>query len=414
MQCAPDSSWVTAPSFPNEVQDHGSTLCDFYQFSWQSFLYLVSPAAVADSEGDRNFQIEAEFPDLQVSGDSCAAGSAGKALFVRTRKPSASTGEFVIPERINEAGSAAATIYDQNGNVVFYDIRFSKDLCTASTTGNLPDETVEIKTAWRVMKSTDDSSRYFTMTADIELDDGNLKEETLGMVGFHLARATPEHPEMVWATFEQVDNVPDCLNPAAAPSSHGWSFTSGTCASCLASSTTGTAGCATDCGSTLNDAAKCTASTTTDNCLTGTATNICRVYEDGTYTGDYEGQENIEDIESINSGMASILGDLSSSNDMSVWDNYRLVGAVWVSDITQPSGDPGAAAATTNQRGSMQLTNSTLETNDQGTLAPDGTQTNANNCFGCHAYTPNKTAEDNPTGRLSHIFDTIVSQRGGS
>src|SRR5687767_7967734 len=47
--CAADPSWFSAPSMPTEVKQSAgpgdSTFCDFYQFSWQAFAYLMAPSA---------------------------------------------------------------------------------------------------------------------------------------------------------------------------------------------------------------------------------------------------------------------------------------------------------------------------------------------------------------------------------
>ena len=56
--CSAESSWFTSPSMPSEVKTSDgpgdSSFCDFYQFSWQTFAYLM-----AESKNDPsviNFQ----------------------------------------------------------------------------------------------------------------------------------------------------------------------------------------------------------------------------------------------------------------------------------------------------------------------------------------------------------------------
>ena len=51
-ECKFDDTWITNPKFLDEVAESGedegkpdSNFCDFYRFSWQNFLYLVSPVA---------------------------------------------------------------------------------------------------------------------------------------------------------------------------------------------------------------------------------------------------------------------------------------------------------------------------------------------------------------------------------
>lgn len=386
--CAADKSWVTNPSMPTEIPGGGTDFCQFYQFGWQAFLYLVSPSG--DSEEDRNFEVWQDYPTLQATGtNSCATEPSGPQLFVRTLKADDEGETFVIPERIGQAGDEA-TIYDQNGNVVFYDVRFSRNLCTAPTTGDLPAGTVEMKTSWRQLQ-TDETAGYFTMQAVIQ--GVSTQPLTLGLVGFHLFVTTAQHPEGVWLTWEHDANDPDCLQPQSAPAG-GWSFTSAECAQCLATSTTGPLGCA-SCG--FNAA-------TQESSLTGTPTEICRVYRDGTAATDHEAAENFADVDSLNQqlvGPGGILTSLPADDPMAVWASYFNVGGLWVSDPTQP-------ATTSNQRGSIQLSNTTMETTFQGNFQATGSapvRTGAVNCFGCHNYTPGSTR----TTGLSHIIDDIAS-----
>lgn len=394
--CEASASWVSNPNPPSEIPGGGENFCQFYQFSWQWFLYLMSPSDA--DPGLRNFQVQANYPMLQVNGDSCGGTATKPVFFVRTIKDDdeADT-DFVIPERINQAGDQA-TIYDQNGNVVFYSIVFGRDLCTAPDSGDLPVDTTEIKMAWRIIDEADKAD-YVWMEADV-IPDNNTETaipETLGLVGYHLVRGTAQHPELVWATFEHKNNVPDCLALQSAPDA-GWSFLSASCADCLNSPDI-------DCFNACdyNAATKATS-------LTGTPSEICRVFADGTAPGDNKGEENVADVDALNAqlvGPGGILSTLSASDPMAVLANYFNVGALWVSDPSQP-------ASSANQRGSLQLANTTMETTFQGTLMLNGSGIQAStsgsvNCFACHQYTPGQTA----TTGLSHIFNDIVNQRGG-
>ncbi len=389
--CAADPAWINSPSLPTEIPGGGTDFCQFYQYAWQTFLYLVSPSA-GDS-GIRNFEVQQDYPTLLASGkDSCTGTAAGPQLFVRMLKDGDADGDFVIPERIGQAGGGD-TIYDQSGNVVFYDVRFDRGLCSAPMTGDLPAGTTELKSSWRVLDSSD--SGYFTMQAIIE----GVSEQpiTLGMVGFHLFRTTSQHPEGVWMTWEHGSNAPDCLQPQPTPAS-GWSFTSSQCAQCLAGSSTGPLACS-SCG--FNTAKP-------SSSLTGTPSEICRVYRDGTGPNDNKAAENLADVDSLNQQLVGPNGLLAKADpelNMGVWQNYFNVGGLWVSDPSQP-------ADSANQRGSLQLTNSTMETTFQGTFKATGSgvvRGGAVNCFGCHQYTPGQTA----TSGLSHIFDDIHGSSSG-
>lgn len=85
---------------------------------------------------------------------------------------------------------------------------------------------IEIKLAWKELLPGEDSSRFFTKELSAEVSeprgaDGQLakpREFKAGLVGMHIAMRTKSSPEWIWATFEQVDNVPDAEYPVAHPS----------------------------------------------------------------------------------------------------------------------------------------------------------------------------------------------------
>lgn len=376
--CSAQQSWVTSPNPPAEVPlGADADFCSFYQFSWQWFLELVSPSADA---GLRNFQVAEDYPILQASGtDSCAANAPNEVMFVRTEKPLDANSPFVLPERTGQAGGGD-TIFDQSGNVVFYDIRFSRNLCNVGaiqSSPNFPGGTTELKSAWRVITEAQKPS-YFWMEANI---DGVPGDELLGMIGFHVVIATPLHPEFIWATFEHRSNAPDCAAPQTPPAG-GWSFTSASCASQLPTQ-------APACD--FNQAAPSSG-------LTGTPSEICRVNHDGSNPTDHEGADNIAIIDSLNGQIQGFLAALPSDDPMSVWQNYMNVGAIWENDINQPSSN------ISNQRGSMRLANSVMETTFQNVNLQSSF---VSNCFGCHNYevTESNTA---PAAGLSHIFDDVM------
>lgn len=391
--CNANPGWVTNPMPPDEIPDGGENFCDFYQFSWQWFLYLMSPSA--DNPELRNFQVASDYPVLQIDRDSCANPSGQPMFFVRTVKVDNEEAEFVLPERIDQAGSKA-TIYDQNDNVVFYSVSFGRSLCDAPDSGNLPPDTTELKLAWKVITE-NEKADYLWIEADvIPSEEGQAPaNETLGLIGFHLVRGTVEHPELVWASFEHKNNAPNCINPDQAPG-NGWSFLSNSCQSCLQQPNSQ---CLESCQ--LNQAAN-------HKRLVGQATEICRIFPEGTAGGDHKGKENIADVTALNTqliGPDGILTTLPDDDPMAVVGNYFNIGALWVSDPNNP-------ATTDNQRGSLQLANPVMETTFQGSLTLDNGELEAStqgvlNCFGCHQYKPGDTA----TSGLSHIVDDIRQQQ---
>lgn len=387
--CNASADWVNNPqSTPNEIPGGGANLCQFHQFSWQWFLALMN---VADDS--RVFQSEQNYPLLQASGtNSCTATGVKTSIFVRTRKDDDNQNDdFVLPEDIKQAGSDAV-IYDQNGNVVYYEVRFSRNQCSLdpATAKMFPAGTTEIKVSYRVITAAD-KPNYVWINADINGDGTTGTEELLGMVGFHLVISTSLHPEFVWATFEHKSNVPECQT-TPDPNAK-WSFTSAQCAAQLPNSVNQQ-----QCN--FNNPA---APSPTPVLSGGTPTQICRVYHDATMTGDNQYQANITDIDMLNTqlvGPTGFITALPETNPLAVLKNYMLVGALWVTNPANP-------ATTDNQRGSIQLANSTMETTFQGAQPYTGTGNlqPAVNCFACHNYTPGNNIE------LSHTFKKITGQQ---
>jgi hypothetical protein len=118
---------------------------------------------------------------------------------------------------------------------------------------NLPDGSVELKLAWRVLETCDlpdskrpcakeDASRYLTVRGEVEFfspDDPSQPVKTfpatLGLVGMHIVHWTKQYPGAVWATFEHVDNAPDCATgpdgpiETPPPGFSGWAFYNAQC-----------------------------------------------------------------------------------------------------------------------------------------------------------------------------------------
>lgn len=378
--CLANPKWISSPNPPLEIGNGvpvgDETNCQFQQFAYQWFLALVQPSPTVS--GERVFETFRVYQPGQknqcntarVSGKAAAA----KALFVRTLKKDDASVEPVLPEDIKQATGEA--LYDQKGNVVFYNILYNDTECQATSAGFQPN-TIEIKTSWRIMNPRDPSlSSYYVMTAVIPSI--SPQPLTLAMVGFHLVTNTKNHPEFVWATFEHKSNAPDCTNPQAAPAT-GWSFLSSSCAQCL------TGQCPTQCSFNTGIESKS---------LTGTPNEVCRVYRDGTdpgsTTGGNDNDTNRANIDMLNTqlvGPAGFLTALPASNPLAVFKNYYMVGSLWT--------DGGVASTTPNaQRGSLELANLTMETFFQ--------QANQN-CFTCHGYNPQKPLD------VSHIVDGLIS-----
>lgn len=104
------------------------------------------------------------------------------------------------------------TYYEKAANVISYDFIREKKLYNTEGQSQygpvvFPFGAIEVKAAWRIMTDDDDQRRYYTMPA-VALENGGEKKETMGLVGLHIIIKTPNAPEWIWSTFEQIDNVP--------------------------------------------------------------------------------------------------------------------------------------------------------------------------------------------------------------
>ena len=376
--CPAAASWITAPNPPTEIGGTGvpvgsETNCQFYQFAYQWFFSMVQPAGTGD---ERKFETLNLFqPNLKsqcTANKLTGIANIGKVLFVRTTKPSANAFDPVLPQDIAQAGSNAP-LYDRDGNVVLYNVWYNELECQATAAGYKPN-TIEIKTSWRVLKTADPA--YYTLKATVQGYPTN--PVILGLVGFHLVINTQLHPEFVWATFEHVNNAPDCTKPQNQPAV-GWSFLSSDCTKCLQEN--GFNGCP-QCK--FNQQAS-----TPPFGLTGPPTQVCRYYRDGTdpepTTGGNNNDTNRFNIDTLNTQLAGLM---PTSGPMAVFKNYVLVGGLWTNGGV-------ASGGTDVQRGSLENANTTMETFLQSGA-------NKANCFSCHGYNPSTPLT------VSHIISDLL------
>jgi hypothetical protein len=236
--------------------------------------------------------------------------------------------------------------------------------------------------AWRVLNPTDIVSNFIHTTATIAGESYQL-----GLTGWHIVVAADNHPEFVWATVDHVNNAVSCADISSGKPAYD--FTSQACAQNKS-----------NCNN-LNTTLESTDITLPD----GTKPNdICQVFPYGTVQrSDITTADglNIALIKKLNNELQNTIfkaADLPAS--LTVWANYQFTGALWINDITQNS-------TSSNQRGSLELANTVMETSFQGTV---GQANSSVNCFGCHQYkgtsqTSNNNTENSAT--LSHIFDDI-------
>lgn len=218
--------------------------CDFYQWSWRMFLWLVSPEKQAGKYVFNSDMFFDMLPDGSLVQDNTKLARTSKLSSVEQ----AGFGKFAFMANKGELAP--------DGSILYYAIHVNdvyayfasgqknggplKNMTEFPTTEGAKDSIVsyaktkygadikdgnalamELKTSWiKIDTSSADAKNYITMTADVpkyeKVSDTELKWDgktyetaTVALVGFHVVGSTKDHPEMIWATFEHRNNTPD-------------------------------------------------------------------------------------------------------------------------------------------------------------------------------------------------------------
>jgi hypothetical protein len=256
---------------------------------------------------------------------------------------------------------------------------------------------VEVKTAWVEAGGLPKLSSYITINATVPTYNKSnrakwfpkgWKTVELALVGMHVVGSVVGNPEMIWSTFEHFGNAPNAAYSYISTSGQKttvpqdragpWLFAASNANApfnlqrqqyvkpdiCVISAMLGVCGTSGTIGP----------SNTLRSKAWGAASDIASSPDSNTQ------------IISFNS---SIL-DMMPRGD--VRNNYFMVGATWTNG--------GEAPNATNQRGTGQLSNTTMETFEQG---PDNTTSNgSSNCLLCH--TSNQTSVSHIFGQLKSLF----------
>jgi len=367
--CKADPKWITAPQQPNEIAETES-FCDFYQFSWQWFLAQVSPSTTNPDE--RVFERQRLFAKSMGKDQCNQEPQTGRQTAIDMAAP-----RFIKMDDFEDIQADTHALYDQNGNILLYNIWYSEQNCSATPKG-FDAGTLELKVSWTKLEEPDPT--YFM----VQTEEGDDQPILLGMVGFHMAIFTPHHPEMIWVTWEHKDNAPNC--DGSDVEEQDWLLASKEAAKCLAEN---------------KDTSKCSEyNFNVPEKFDGNPPHVskpnevCRMFPFGNEPGEaINGNDNAANLLAIQElneqliGKDGFLSKLDDKDPMKVWSNYEMVGGIWTKD-GQASGiapvphKGGEADPNSTQRGSLELTNITMETFQQGA------DSYVPNCFGCHNYVP--------------------------
>ncbi|MEI9993789.1 MAG: hypothetical protein WDM91_04280 [Rhizomicrobium sp.] len=411
--------------------------CDFHTFAWNQFIYLVQPT-----------------PDPQTPGQS-APRFLQMAPWYNLLKPnnpknppSAYPGGSTALEGAHlDQGQAGDDdhLLDVKGALVQYDIRFNAQMYNAILQANTytqagynaackpgpqPNQTcanpiwlpptaanpggqppapgaMEIKTAWRDFGSPANcpAAQFYC--------DGRF-----GLVGMHIVQKTQTHGEWIWASFEHVANDPDCLpqgdTPIAAQSPLGtsWSFFNPATAGqgVMTSQICEVSGTSPQCNANPKYylTQKLFIYKPVNICRTdylppgGASTVNCTTIPDGP-----------PESASNSGGNVACLNATFMPQMTGVWQNYKMIGSLWVRGTLAPTQDFRVQIFQTQQPGLPygepvgfpHLANTMMETWMQSGSTgydPFGDNATQAGCFNCHNLPSSSFGAD-----LSHFPDKL-------
>lgn len=392
---------------PDNANFDSSTICNFHEWSWQMFLWLTQ-----DWNGKPRF--------LSFASPYELIGIQTRDVLMPRMMKNNKAESF---DEFLQAGTDGIFV-DLNGNPVYYsqylddtfvgfmeknDLTNPEAVRAFDANTPFPIGSLELKASWRIVEDGEDMSKFFTMDGSvyglankggkIVIDQTNIRQVKLALVGFHIGGIVKGHPEMIWATFEQVDNAPNVpadFTPNTVISDEDFTFYhAGTPFS----------------GCNVNYAQSPLLKLDEATQKLSPITEACRMYEFGNSAkNDPRVQKSVETNDLNVSDMnKAVMPRLAAEGD--VWANYREVGAIWFrpTDALKPGMNLSTDFAPDGSQlliGSLKLSNATIETFTQ-------VQSTMNNCFRCHnteqvlppsaKYKPLKAMNLN----ISHAFQNI-------
>ena len=256
-------TWIQNASVPTDPA--GTADACFFNFAWQDFFAMVRP---------RNGQPFTTWPSDQdlfpESGDPKPWQAGDQVMETRLlRKALGLPADQVTADIVTEAAALTPAV-DQRGRWLHFSALADRQEyeyirccelyrggCYNSMGGvattphtpskiDLPTPSLELKLAWRLLETCDlpdspspctkeDPSRFLTVQGEVQPYSPTIDKAkaTLGLLGMHIVHKTPQNPNDLWATFEHIDNAPDCpaagAKPAPPAGFTGWQLYDAAC-----------------------------------------------------------------------------------------------------------------------------------------------------------------------------------------
>jgi hypothetical protein len=414
--CPAPKTWFphsqTPPPDPN-IFSASADDCDFYHWAWQEFLYVTQEAGGAPRflgyPSDADLLPTNPFARPLAMAQIRSRPAPMLKLRVRGAKPKGASAAEDIDSFIQASGPGGVLI-DEDGRPLFYSVNFNptfysfvesnryydyKVYTNADPNTVFPPGSLELKASWKIV--TDSSLPGFRTPAlvptlftnaqgQLEANSKKLRQVIVELVGLHVVGVVTNHPEFIWATFEQVANAPN-LPPGVSPTSDtpvsASNFT-------FYKANTPASQCNLPLTNFVLDSRSQTISP---------PTQVFRQYVAGGGS-----QDNLLAIATLNT---SVQNQMKASDPADPWNNYAVAGGVW---LLPGALHPNMTPSGTDLHGSTNVINATMETFAQEY------QGFPSSCFTCHNTT---SPFDQPTNypipalnmNLSHILTDIVTEQ---
>ncbi len=406
------TGWLNNSNLHQTVKDpdHDNfkfdTICEFNTWSWQMFMWLTQDVKVSDYAKTPRFLSDEFVSPYEF------LGIANREVL----KP-APSGHTEVFDEVFQAGSDGILV-DKNGNAVYYsqylnktftnfidenDLRDPKVVQKLDPNTTFPVGTLELKASWRIVEQGDDTSKVFTMKGSvyglkkkgnkITIDINTIRNVELALVGLHIGGVVEGHPEMIWATFEPVNNspvVPSKFDPNTVivdkDDDYEYTFYDQNPGASRPQATNKYSSC------NKNYIKSPYMALDVPSQKLSPEAQVCLQYRYGnsaSYEQGADAEMNASVQKTVEENDASIIelngivrAKLAADNPKDVWANYREVGAIWFrgSDRLKPDMSFETDFDVDGSQlliGSLKLSNSTIETFTQYASAE-------NNCFRCH------------------------------
>ncbi|WP_046755043.1 hypothetical protein [Kordia jejudonensis] len=424
--------------------------CDFYKWSEQMFLWVTSPNTSGDYSSGTVMESSSFYTVSTVNNDTrtliphetgkliTAVANAQKndRLFADTEEGQA-TDDVLMAQNgsliyyismvndvyaqylngvANSGGSVSGSEFPTTQDQLNTIIDFAK---TQGITVKDPNTlTMEIKTSWVDASELTNVSDYITMNAivptydtsdDMKWVPNGSAQKKLAMIGIHIVGTIDGHPEMVWATFEHVNNAPNLeytyldtsstTKTQPADTGNDWLLNGDS------ASATYNQSHMKYCNENELKAKSCdelnTIFASSGNTISASNTKMTKPW--GVANEGAPNPENSSPAASNSEVISmnnSVLGKLAEGD---LRKNYIFIGATWTDSGAAPTGESYSTANSGSgvAIGTSQLANSTMETYAQNGAG----YAQYGSCFSCHSNfsSPGLTPSD-----LSHIYAELL------